>query len=121
MSDRYIDFANSAFGHRLVSAIGLPSPVRLERWQAGRLRPVEGALLLGGGALAAKGSSRLSGARPRITRCALLSRFFSNGWKNSRSCLSWSVCCKSLASNTTALSLGPCPGIHADAANGSGP
>ncbi len=52
MSDRYIDFANSSLGHRLVAAIGLPSPVRLERWQAGRLRPVEGALLLGGGALA---------------------------------------------------------------------
>ena len=51
MSDRYIDFANSSLGHRLVAAIGLPSPVRLERWQAGRLRPVEGALLLGGGAL----------------------------------------------------------------------
>ena len=49
MSDRYIDFANSSLGHRLVAAIGLPSPVRLERWQAGRLRPVEGALLLGGG------------------------------------------------------------------------
>lgn len=52
MSDRYIDFASSSLGHRLVAAIGLPSPVRLERWQAGRLRPVEGALLLGGGALA---------------------------------------------------------------------
>ena len=52
MSDRYIDFANSSLGHRLVAALGLPSPVRLERWQAGRLRPVEGALLLGGGALA---------------------------------------------------------------------
>lgn len=47
MSDRYIDFANSSLGHRLVAAIGLPSPVRLERWEAGRLRPVEGALLLG--------------------------------------------------------------------------
>ena len=53
MSDRYIDFANSSIGHRLVGALGLPSPVRLERWQAGRLRPIEGALLLGGGALAA--------------------------------------------------------------------
>jgi len=42
MSDRYIDFANSSIGHRLVGALGLPSPVRLERWQAGRLRPVEG-------------------------------------------------------------------------------
>ena len=53
MSDRYIDFANSSIGHRLVGAMGLPSPVRLERWQAGRLRPVEGALLIGGGPLTA--------------------------------------------------------------------
>jgi 3-oxoacyl-[acyl-carrier protein] reductase len=52
MSDRYIDFANSAIGHRLVGALGLPSPVRLERWPAGRLRPIEGALLIGGGPLA---------------------------------------------------------------------
>ena len=51
MSDRYIDFANSSIGHRLVGALGLPSPVRLERWQAGRLRPVEGALLSSDGSL----------------------------------------------------------------------
>ena len=54
MSDRYIDFANSSLGHRVVGALGLPSPVRLERWEAGRLRPVDGALLLGGGPLANK-------------------------------------------------------------------
>lgn len=54
MSDRYIDFANSSLGHRVVGALGLPSPVRLERWEAGRLRPVDGALLLGGGPLASK-------------------------------------------------------------------
>ena len=52
MSDRYIDFVNSSLGQRLVGALGLPSPGRLERWQAGRLRPVEGPLLIGGGALA---------------------------------------------------------------------
>ncbi|WP_260958771.1 3-oxoacyl-ACP reductase [Pseudomonas citri] len=51
MSDRYIDFANSALGRRMVGSLGLPAPARLERWQAGRLRPIEGALLLGGGAL----------------------------------------------------------------------
>lgn len=51
-SDRYIDFANSDLGARLVGAIGLPKPVRLERWQAGRLRPVEGTLLISSGALA---------------------------------------------------------------------
>ena len=51
MSDRYIDFANSTLGQRLVGALGLPSPVRLERWQSGRLRPIEGPLLIGGGAM----------------------------------------------------------------------
>ena len=54
MSDRYIDFVNSALGQRLVGALGLPSLGRLERWQAGRLRPIEGPLLIGGGALAEK-------------------------------------------------------------------
>ncbi|WP_194791716.1 3-oxoacyl-ACP reductase [Pseudomonas sp. UFMG81] len=52
MSDRYLGFANSNLGRRLVDALGLPRPVPLERWQAGRLRPVEGALVLGGGPLA---------------------------------------------------------------------
>ena len=63
MSDRYIDFANSSIGHRLVGALGLPSPVRLERWQAGRLRPVEGALLIGGGPL----TERISAFANRLT------------------------------------------------------
>ena len=63
MSDRYIDFANSSIGHRLVGALGLPSPVRLERWQAGRLRPIEGALLVGGGPLA----QQVSRLAPRLT------------------------------------------------------
>ena len=62
-SDRYIDFANSDIGRRLVGAVGLPSPARLERWQAGRLRPVEGALLLSGGPLA----ERVNGFAPRMT------------------------------------------------------
>ncbi|WP_313466462.1 3-oxoacyl-ACP reductase [Pseudomonas nitroreducens] len=48
MTDRYIAFANSNVGRRLVGALGLPAPVRLERWSAGRTRPVDGALLLGG-------------------------------------------------------------------------
>ncbi|PNG33067.1 MULTISPECIES: 3-oxoacyl-ACP reductase [Pseudomonas] len=63
MSDRYIDFANSSIGQRLVGALGLPSPVRLERWQAGRLRPIEGALLIGGGAMA----QQVSALAPRLT------------------------------------------------------
>ncbi|CAD5107260.1 3-oxoacyl-ACP reductase [Zestomonas carbonaria] len=54
MSDRYLSFANSNAGRRLVGALGLPAPVRLERWRAGRTRPVDGALLIGGdGPLAA--------------------------------------------------------------------
>ncbi|MGV8918212.1 MAG: 3-oxoacyl-ACP reductase [Pseudomonas sp.] len=51
-SDRYIDFANSDIGRRLVGAVGLPAPARLERWQAGRLRPIEGTLLISAGPLA---------------------------------------------------------------------
>ncbi|WP_258054255.1 hypothetical protein, partial [Pseudomonas aeruginosa] len=30
MTDRYIAFANSPVGRRLVGAVGLPSPLRLE-------------------------------------------------------------------------------------------
>jgi 3-oxoacyl-[acyl-carrier protein] reductase len=48
MSDRYLAFANSTAGRRLVGALGLPAAPYLERWMAGRTRPVEGALLLGG-------------------------------------------------------------------------
>ncbi|WP_417660653.1 3-oxoacyl-ACP reductase [Pseudomonas sp.] len=51
MSDRYLSFANSATGRRVVSALGLPAPLRLERWTAGRNRPVDGAILLSGGQL----------------------------------------------------------------------
>ncbi|WP_109514114.1 3-oxoacyl-ACP reductase [Pseudomonas ovata] len=51
-SDRYINFANSDMGRRLVKAVGLPTPTRLERWQAGRLRPIEGPLLISAGPLA---------------------------------------------------------------------
>jgi 3-oxoacyl-[acyl-carrier protein] reductase len=62
-SDRYIDFVNSDLGRKLVGAVGLPAPARLERWQAGRLRPVEGALLLSTGPLA----ERVSIFAPRLT------------------------------------------------------
>jgi 3-oxoacyl-[acyl-carrier protein] reductase len=62
-SDRYIDFVNSDLGRKLVGAVGLPAPAHLERWQAGRLRPVEGALLLSSGPLA----DRVSGFAPRLT------------------------------------------------------
>ncbi|MEX6501589.1 3-oxoacyl-ACP reductase [Pseudomonas zhanjiangensis] len=48
MTDRYLAFANSTAGRRLIGALGLPAPVPLERWMAGRTRPVDGALLLGG-------------------------------------------------------------------------
>ncbi|GJN44082.1 3-oxoacyl-ACP reductase [Pseudomonas tohonis] len=61
MSDRYLAFANSNAGRRLVGALGLPAPMRLERWMAGRTRPVDGALLLGGeGALADAASTVLN-------------------------------------------------------------
>ncbi|WP_165677992.1 3-oxoacyl-ACP reductase [Metapseudomonas otitidis] len=61
MSDRYLAFANSSAGRRLVGALGLPAPLRLERWTAGRVRPVDGALLLGGeGALADAASAVLN-------------------------------------------------------------
>ena len=62
-SDRYIDFVNSDLGRKLVGAVGLPAPARLERWQAGRLRPVEGALLPSTGPLA----ERVSNFAPRLT------------------------------------------------------
>lgn len=62
-SDRYIDFVNSDLGRKLVGAVGLPAPARLERWQAGRLRPVEGALLLSTGPLA----EQVSNFAPRLT------------------------------------------------------
>lgn len=52
MSDRYLGFANSSLGRRLVDSLGLPRPASLERWEAGRMRPVEGALVLGGGPMA---------------------------------------------------------------------
>jgi 3-oxoacyl-[acyl-carrier protein] reductase len=61
MSDRYLAFANSNFGRRMVGALGLPAPLRLERWQAGRSTTVDGALLLGGdGALATAASACLN-------------------------------------------------------------
>lgn len=61
MNDRYLAFANSNTGRRLVGALGLPAPLRLERWMAGRTRPVEGALLLGGqGELAEAASAVLN-------------------------------------------------------------
>ncbi|AYC34457.1 3-oxoacyl-ACP reductase [Pseudomonas cavernae] len=60
MSDRYLSFANSNAGRRLLGALGLPAPLRLERWRAGRVRPVDGALLIGGdGPLAAAANACL--------------------------------------------------------------
>ena len=63
MSDRYLEFANSTLGRRLVGAVGLPRPIRLERWASGRSRPVDGAILLGGGLLA----STLAGSLKRLS------------------------------------------------------
>ncbi|MFP9004780.1 short chain dehydrogenase, partial [Pseudomonas aeruginosa] len=49
MTDRYIAFANSPVGRRLVGAVGLPSPLRLELWQAGRVRPEDSPRVSDGG------------------------------------------------------------------------
>src|SRR5690606_7055734 len=54
MSDRYIDFANSSLGRQVVRRVGLPAPLRLQRWISGQSRPVDGALLVGGGPLLAQ-------------------------------------------------------------------
>ncbi len=35
MTDKYLDFANSSIGNKLVGMLGLPKPVRLERYRAG--------------------------------------------------------------------------------------
>jgi len=48
MKDSYLDFANSPFGARLTSLLGLPKPVVLERYRAGQ-PVVAGSILLGGG------------------------------------------------------------------------
>lgn len=61
MADPYVRFANSEIGRRLVGAVGLPSPARLERWHSQRVREVEGALLVGGGPLAAEVASLAAG------------------------------------------------------------
>ncbi len=61
MSDRYLAFANSNFGRRVVSTLGLPAPQRLERWQAGQSQPVAGALLISAnGSLASAASNCLN-------------------------------------------------------------
>jgi 3-oxoacyl-[acyl-carrier protein] reductase len=58
MTDRYQDFASSAVGKLLVKNLGLPDPVRLERYVAGSPL-VSGAVLLGG-------SGRLAARLPKI-------------------------------------------------------
>ncbi|SDI34930.1 3-oxoacyl-[acyl-carrier protein] reductase [Pseudomonas flavescens] len=67
MSDRYLNFANTPTGRRLVGVLGLPAPLPLERWVAGRNRPLDGALLIGGdgdlGAAVAGFATRLTDER----------------------------------------------------------
>ena len=48
MNDSYLDFANSALGSWLTSALGLPKPQVLERYAAGQ-PTIKGSVLLGGG------------------------------------------------------------------------
>ena len=48
MNDTYLEFANSPFGAGLANAMGLPKPLRLERYVAGQ-PVIKGAVLLGAG------------------------------------------------------------------------
>jgi 3-oxoacyl-[acyl-carrier protein] reductase len=36
MTDSYLDFANSPVGARLATALGLPKPLKLERYKPGQ-------------------------------------------------------------------------------------
>ncbi len=46
MSDSYVNFANSKFGAKLTSMLGLPQPLRLDRYQSGDV-VIQGSVLLG--------------------------------------------------------------------------
>lgn len=48
MSDRYLSFANTSWGRRLIRSLGWPVPTPLERWSDLRIKPVDGALMIGG-------------------------------------------------------------------------
>ena len=48
MTDSYLDFANSPVGARLANALGLPKPLKLERYKPGQ-PVIRGSVLLGGG------------------------------------------------------------------------
>ena len=48
MTDSYLDFANSAIGARLADTLGLPKPLKLERYKAGQ-PVIKGSVLVGGG------------------------------------------------------------------------
>ena len=47
MTDSYLDFANSPVGARLADALGLPKPLKLERYKPGQ-PVIKGSVLLGG-------------------------------------------------------------------------
>jgi 3-oxoacyl-[acyl-carrier protein] reductase len=48
MTDSYLGFANSPFGSRIASALGLPQPLPLERYKPGQ-PVIKGGVLVGGG------------------------------------------------------------------------
>ncbi len=48
MTDSYLNFANSPVGSKLTQALGLPTPIVLERYEPGA-PVIKGAVLLGGG------------------------------------------------------------------------
>ena len=48
MTDSYLNFANSTLGGKLADALGLPKPITLERYAAGKT-VIQGSVLVGGG------------------------------------------------------------------------
>lgn len=48
MTDKYLNFANSPLGAKLADALGLPKPMKLERYKSGQ-PVIKGSVLLGGG------------------------------------------------------------------------
>ena len=48
MTDTYLNFANSPFGAKLAETLGLPKPLKLERYKPGQ-PVIKGTVLVGGG------------------------------------------------------------------------
>jgi 3-oxoacyl-[acyl-carrier protein] reductase len=59
--DRYTSFANSSFGRSLLSSLGMPTPLPLERWNADQTTLINGAVLFG-----ATGDGKVAAAIGRV-------------------------------------------------------